>query len=80
MALVTTLAPPLDALAPEPPPRPAPRRMTACECADVSFAEVARLAQSGCGVEQACERTGCGRLCTACIPDLEHFLRNKSPR
>jgi bacterioferritin-associated ferredoxin len=48
-----------------------PRAMTRCECADVSFDELARLVrEDGLTFEQLAERTGCGRLCTACIPDL----------
>jgi bacterioferritin-associated ferredoxin len=48
-----------------------PRAMTRCECADVSFDELARLVrEDGLSFEQLAERTGCGRLCTACIPDL----------
>jgi bacterioferritin-associated ferredoxin len=42
----------------------------------VSFSEVAALVQAeGLTVHQACDRTGCGRTCTGCLPDLEAFLR-----
>jgi bacterioferritin-associated ferredoxin len=48
-----------------------PRAMTRCECADVSFDELARrLREDGLSFEELAERTGCGRLCTACLPDL----------
>jgi NAD(P)H-nitrite reductase large subunit len=53
-----------------------PRRMTRCECAEVPFSRVAALMRAeGLSVEQACDRTGCGRTCTGCLPDLEAFLR-----
>jgi NAD(P)H-nitrite reductase large subunit len=53
-----------------------PRRMTRCECAEVSFSEVAALMRAeGLTVDQACDRTGCGRTCTGCLPDLEAFLK-----
>jgi bacterioferritin-associated ferredoxin len=50
------------------------RRMRRCECAGVAFAEVAREVHSGLTLEQACDRTGCGRMCSACLPDLQHAL------
>lgn len=53
--------------------REAPR-MGRCECAGVAFAEVAREVHSGMTLEQACDRTGCGRTCSACLPDLQHAL------
>lgn len=53
-----------------------PRRMTRCECAGVPFADVAELMRrEGLSLDQACDRTGCGRTCTGCLPDLEHFLK-----
>lgn len=53
-----------------------PRRMTRCECAGVAFSEVSELMRrEGLSLDQACDRTGCGRTCTGCLPDLEHFLR-----
>ena len=58
------------------PPAP-PRAMTRCECADLSFDDLARrLCRDGLSFEELAERTGCGRLCTACLPDLrEHVAR-----
>jgi bacterioferritin-associated ferredoxin len=51
------------------------RPMTRCECAEVSFDEVARrMRQEGLSLEEAAERTGCGRICTACLPDLRAHL------
>jgi NAD(P)H-nitrite reductase large subunit len=45
--------------------------MTRCECAEVPFDEVARsMREGGLSLEEASWRTGCGRLCTACLPDL----------
>jgi len=52
-------------------------RMTRCECAEVVFDEISRrMREEGLSFEQACERTGCGRVCSACIPDLRaHVCR-----
>jgi bacterioferritin-associated ferredoxin len=49
--------------------------MTRCECADLSFEEVAREVR-GCGrtLTDVTRATGCGGICTACIPDLEQYL------
>ena len=48
-----------------------PRTMTRCECAEVSFDEIARrMREDGLSLEEMGRRTGCGRLCTACLPDL----------
>jgi len=55
-----------------------PPAMTRCECAQVSFQEVARrMRDEGASADEACRRTGCGRLCTACVPDLERFLASR---
>jgi bacterioferritin-associated ferredoxin len=54
--------------------------MRRCECAGVSFAEVVRAVHAGQTSEQVCERTGCGRICTACLPDLQHALAESSRR
>lgn len=56
--------------------RPAghPRAMTRCECADVSFAEMAARIDEGEHLDEAARATGCGQTCTACWPDLERFL------
>jgi NAD(P)H-nitrite reductase large subunit len=55
--------------------RPVPRAMTRCECADVSFQEIARqMAASGASLDDACRRTRCGQTCTACLPDLARYL------
>ena len=50
--------------------------MTRCECAELTFDEIADLAQRE-GIEGfglLCKRTGCAATCTACKPDLESFL------
>jgi bacterioferritin-associated ferredoxin len=45
--------------------------MTRCECAEVSFDEVARrMRENGLSLDEVARHTGCGRLCTACLPDL----------
>jgi len=47
------------------------RAMTCCECTELSFDEIIRrMRERGLSFEEICERTGCGRLCTACLPDL----------
>lgn len=51
-------------------------RMTRCECAELPFEEIARrLKEQGLGVAEALRRGGCGQLCTACLPDLESYLK-----
>jgi bacterioferritin-associated ferredoxin len=55
-------------------------RMRRCECAGVAFAEVAHAVEAGQTLEQVCERTGCGRTCTACLPDLQLALAESSRR
>jgi NAD(P)H-nitrite reductase large subunit len=74
----------MDATATAPPTRSLPPRvlgergcamMTRCECAGVSFGDLAeRMRAEGLSVPDACRRTGCGQLCTACLPDLESYL------
>jgi bacterioferritin-associated ferredoxin len=50
--------------------------MTRCECARVTFEEVARaIREHGSSPDAALRASGCGALCTACLPDLEVFLR-----
>jgi bacterioferritin-associated ferredoxin len=55
------------------------RAMTRCECADLTFDEVARRSrEDGASLEEVQERTGCGRLCSACLPDLrDHLARRR---
>jgi len=54
-----------------------PQAMTRCECTEMAFDEVARrMQEAGLSLDQVAERTGCGRLCTACLPDLrDHVSR-----
>jgi len=51
--------------------------MTRCECAELTFEEVARrIRDQGLSLEALQDRTGCGRLCTVCLPDLlDHVAR-----
>jgi bacterioferritin-associated ferredoxin len=54
-------------------------RMTRCECAELSFEEVVRqVREEGRSLEAIQDRTGCGRLCTACLPDLREHLAARS--
>ena len=51
------------------------RAMTRCECAEVAFTELPRVARElGLAPAEVARRSGCGQTCTACIPDLERFL------
>jgi bacterioferritin-associated ferredoxin len=55
--------------------------MTRCECTGLAFADVERsLRKGGLSLEEVAERTGCGRLCTACLPDLRQYLRARALR
>jgi bacterioferritin-associated ferredoxin len=56
-------------------------RMTRCECARLTFAEMAEIAlREGIrDLELLCRRTGGGTTCTACVGDLARFLRDHSP-
>jgi bacterioferritin-associated ferredoxin len=52
--------------------------MTRCECAEISFAAVARLhREDALSLDEIGKRTGCGRLCTACLPDLHEYLKSR---
>ena len=57
---------------------PAPRGardMTRCECAGVSFQEIAaRMDAERTTLDEVCRRTQCGNTCTACLPDLARFI------
>jgi len=55
--------------------RPWAPAMSRCECAELPFDEVARrLREEAATLEEVQERTGCGRLCSACLPDLRAHL------
>lgn len=71
----------LQPAADSPLPLAVPRRMTRCECAGMSFSEVARLVLSeGRPVEQILRATGCGQTCTGCLPDLAAYLAAAAAR
>ena len=59
--------------------RPWAPAMTRCECASLGFDEVdRRVREDGATLEEVQERTGCGRLCSACLPDLrDHLARRR---
>ena len=51
------------------------RVMTRCECSGLAFEEIARrMREDGKTLDALQTETGCGRLCTACIPDLRDHL------
>jgi bacterioferritin-associated ferredoxin len=57
--------------------------MTRCECAELSFDEIARrIGEEGQSLELVQQTTGCGLLCSACVPDLHKLvarLRERPP-
>jgi len=54
------------------------RVMTRCECANLAFEEIARrVTVEGKSLESLQRETGCGRLCTACLPDLNDHLASR---
>ena len=60
---------------PEPEPVRFGRAMTRCECARLAFDEIARrVCALGQSLEAVQRETGCGYLCTACLPDLRDHL------
>jgi len=70
---------PVGALTPIPdPPAPESRKMTRCECAELAFSAIARLvSEQGLSLDAVIHRTGCGRTCTACLPDLHGYLQTR---
>jgi bacterioferritin-associated ferredoxin len=45
----------------------------------MAFSEIARLvAAESLNLDDLARRTGCGGTCTACLPDLQDFLRSTS--
>ena len=49
--------------------------MMRCECAEVSFADILESAKAeGLTPEDVARRARCGVTCTACVPDLRHYL------
>jgi bacterioferritin-associated ferredoxin len=59
-------------------PGPRGRAMTRCECAEVSFEEIAQqIERERSTLEEQTRRTGCGGNCTACLPDLRRFLAKR---
>ncbi|HET7291817.1 MAG TPA: (2Fe-2S)-binding protein [Vicinamibacteria bacterium] len=57
-----------------------PRAMTRCECADLPFEEIRRRIERGQSFDEIAHRTGCGRTCTACVPDLQAFLEQQGAK
>jgi bacterioferritin-associated ferredoxin len=57
-----------------------PPAMTRCECADLTFEEIRLRMERGQVFDEIAHRTGCGRTCTACLPDLEAFLKDDGDR
>jgi bacterioferritin-associated ferredoxin len=59
------------------PDAPPCRTMTRCECAGMPFSAIARLVrEQGLSVDEVTHQTGCGRTCTACLPDLHAYLKS----
>ena len=56
-------------------PTPMGAPMTRCECAGITFAEVARRMEAeSLPPEQAVAASPCGKNCGACLPDLRRYL------
>jgi bacterioferritin-associated ferredoxin len=52
--------------------------MTRCECAEISFEQVAQtMGAESLSFEEVSRRTGCGRNCGACLPDLRRYLASR---
>ncbi len=52
--------------------------MRRCECLDIGFEAIAeRVSREGLSFDEMRRRTGCGSVCTACVPDLERFLGSR---
>jgi bacterioferritin-associated ferredoxin len=53
--------------------------MTRCDCHDVAFEDVARAMRDGGRPLRELQRVlPCAQTCTACLPDLEAFLRRQN--
>ena len=51
------------------------RAMTRCECSGLPFDEIARrVREEARSLEAILAETGCGKVCTACLPDLHDHL------
>jgi len=64
------------------PPAAKPVALTRCACAEMTFEQIANLADRE-GIETfpfLCKRTGCCSTCTACGPDLKAFLDARNVR
>jgi bacterioferritin-associated ferredoxin len=66
--------------------RPAPAQhlaqgiepMTRCECLEIAFEAIAeRVARECLSFDEIRQRTGCGSVCSACLPDLERYLGSR---
>ncbi len=75
MTIVVTIIPAVEGSVSLGPTRPWACAMTRCECASLPFDEVARrIREEAQTLEEVQDRTGCGRLCSACLPDLREHL------
>jgi hypothetical protein len=51
--------------------------MSRCECVELPFDEIGRRLDAGASLDEVMDGTGCGRLCTACLPDLRAHLARR---
>ena len=52
--------------------------MTRCECLEIPFEAIAeRVSREGLSFDEIRQRTGCGSVCSACVPDLERYLSSR---
>ncbi len=47
--------------------------MKRCECIGILFEEIERRLRRGQSLDQVQQETGCGQLCSSCLPDLHRL-------
>ncbi len=47
--------------------------MKRCECIGILFEEIERRLRRGQSLDQVQQETGCGQLCSSCLPDLRRL-------
>lgn len=50
-----------------------PERVYICRCSCVEEREIEALLAQGASVEEVCRRTGAGRSCSSCLPQLRRL-------
>ncbi len=47
--------------------------MKRCECIGIPFEEIERRLRQGQSLDEVQQETGCGQLCSSCVPDLHRL-------